>query len=538
MQATTTNPIATLPAVTYSWDNDDELTGLSTVGTAANLTYFPDAQRKTLAVTSGTTTVTSTYGYDPASQRLSQIGYASTQNANLGTPTYSYDADGRVTGKDGGSLAAVNLPSPSATAAAYDSVNQITTWTNGAAAGNDPDHSLTSDPASSAAYAWDQREALMSATISGTTTSYGYDAGGRRESVTAGGTGGTTTKYLYDGTTPVQVTTGAATPVSILSLPDSNEILSINGAIPIHDALGTVLGGVDTSSGQFQYRYKYDPFGGFQAMSGLPSMGPTGYGNVYAMAGIEYDGATKLYHAGARYYSPSLQRFLSEDSVRGQSNLFGYAGNNPVSGSDPSGQFYWQFTFGGNPIFGFGNGAGGWSSLEPSSIIAVDPYLAILAVALDVFVFDSSSSPPQPTFVALQQELRFGDTNNTAGMHYHVASQGGPGPGQLLEVQYKKTEPKNPPPEIRKPFEPHMSFAGCYALLGVVVGYGLPCAVGAASCGSGYFGNPEALAACPKAAQQCLATAIVVATCAAVSHGGNPQISPDAGQDVPPAMEP
>jgi hypothetical protein len=30
-------------------------------------------------------------------------------------------------------------------------------------------------------------------------------------------------------------------------LPDSNEILSIAGVVPIHDALGTVLGGVNSS---------------------------------------------------------------------------------------------------------------------------------------------------------------------------------------------------------------------------------------------------------------------------------------------------
>jgi RHS repeat-associated protein len=114
-------------------------------------------------------------------------------------------------------------------------------------------------------------------------------------------------------------------------LPDSNEILSIAGVVPIHDALGTVLGGVN-SSGALAFQNTYDPFGGFAA-SGSP---PSGYGRVYGMAGIEYD-PTGLYHAGARYYSPILQRFLSEDPVRGKANMYLYAGNNPVTGSDVSG---------------------------------------------------------------------------------------------------------------------------------------------------------------------------------------------------------
>ncbi len=47
-----------------------------------------------------------------------------------------------------------------------------------------------------------------------------------------------------------------------------------------------------------------------------------------------------LYHTLARYYSPTLQRFLSEDPLQfggGQVDLFTYAQNNPVNLSDPSG---------------------------------------------------------------------------------------------------------------------------------------------------------------------------------------------------------
>ncbi|MGC1185751.1 MAG: RHS repeat-associated core domain-containing protein [Candidatus Acidiferrales bacterium] len=44
-----------------------------------------------------------------------------------------------------------------------------------------------------------------------------------------------------------------------------------------------------------------------------------------------------LYHAKARYYSPALTRFLSEDPERGKANLFTYAGENAITGSDPSG---------------------------------------------------------------------------------------------------------------------------------------------------------------------------------------------------------
>jgi RHS repeat-associated protein len=81
-----------------------------------------------------------------------------------------------------------------------------------------------------------------------------------------------------------------------------------------------------------QYQYTYDPFGNFTT-SGQP---PSGYGNVYGMAGIEID-PTGLYHANARYYNPALTRFVSEDPQRGKANMFTYAGNGPIGNSDISG---------------------------------------------------------------------------------------------------------------------------------------------------------------------------------------------------------
>src|SRR5262249_24531924 len=45
----------------------------------------------------------------------------------------------------------------------------------------------------------------------------------------------------------------------------------------------------------------------------------------------------------ARYYSPPLGRFLSNDPLglaSGQVNLYGYAGQNPVNFIDPSGLFF------------------------------------------------------------------------------------------------------------------------------------------------------------------------------------------------------
>ncbi|HEY6418989.1 MAG TPA: hypothetical protein VIX59_08300 [Candidatus Binataceae bacterium] len=90
-------------------------------------------------------------------------------------------------------------------------------------------------------------------------------------------------QLIFTTATPVQITTGS-TSTNIVAMLGSNEVLPIAGIVPIHDALGSVLAAVN-SSGAFQYQYTYDPFGNFTT-SGQP---PSGYGNAYAMAGIEID---------------------------------------------------------------------------------------------------------------------------------------------------------------------------------------------------------------------------------------------------------
>ncbi|MGC1344499.1 MAG: RHS repeat-associated core domain-containing protein, partial [Candidatus Binataceae bacterium] len=184
---------------------------------------------------------------------------------------------------------------------------------------------LTTDPVSGNSYSWNAKDELLTAG----TDSYTYDAGGRREIVNSSNT---TISYLYDGSTPVQITTTPSGSVtSIMAMPDSNEILSIGGSVLLHDGLGSTVGGVG-SNGSLVFQYSYDPYGNFSA-TGTP---PSGYGNVCAMAGIEND-PSGLYHANARYYSPALTRFLSEDPERGKTNMFTYAGENAISGSDTSG---------------------------------------------------------------------------------------------------------------------------------------------------------------------------------------------------------
>jgi len=95
--------------------------------------------------------------------------------------------------------------------------------------------------------------------------------------------------------------------------------------------LGSVLG-LFTSSNTVVNQYAYLPFGEAQTTSETIA-------NPLRFAGRELDGSTGLYYNNARWYDPSLHRFISEDpiGIEGGMNLYAYVDNDPVNAADPSG---------------------------------------------------------------------------------------------------------------------------------------------------------------------------------------------------------
>ena len=83
------------------------------------------------------------------------------------------------------------------------------------------------------------------------------------------------------------------------------------------------------SSGAVGSKYKYGPFGESAALTGT-TIGYTGQ---------RYDSETGLYHYKARYYLPSIGRFLQADHVGYEAgmNLYAYVGNDPMDHTDPDG---------------------------------------------------------------------------------------------------------------------------------------------------------------------------------------------------------
>jgi RHS repeat-associated protein len=97
-------------------------------------------------------------------------------------------------------------------------------------------------------------------------------------------------------------------------------------------------------AGNIAESYHYDPFGipSFFNGSGGP-ISASLIGNKYLYGGHPLDPTTGLYYSPARFYSPTLGRFITPDpigycgDVRNLGNSYAYAGNNPISLTDPSG---------------------------------------------------------------------------------------------------------------------------------------------------------------------------------------------------------
>jgi len=202
---------------------------------------------------------------------------------------------------------------------------------------------LTSDGTNS--YTWDARNRLTAINGPAITATFSYDFVGRRTSKTLNGVN---TTFLYDAfdvvreqsaTMAASVLTGGLDEVFLRD--DTAGTWSF-----LKDGLGSSLS-LSDAAGTSQTDYSYTAFGQ-TASSGTESSNSSQY------TGRENDG-TGLQFNRARYYSPTLQRFISEDPLGfrgGDINIYAYARNNPLMFSDPFGQTTLQIGLGGTAIYG------------------------------------------------------------------------------------------------------------------------------------------------------------------------------------------
>ena len=204
---------------------------------------------------------------------------------------------------------------------------------NGQALSYDQDGHLIGDGTN--AYVWNARGQLAQIQQNGTTlASFSYDATGRRVAKTVAGV---TTDYLYDGFNAVQETQGSQVDPILTGLGIDERFARDDGGTRSYfltDALGSTVA-LANAGGTLLQRYQYDPYGNVSTTGGAS--------NPYQYTGRENDG-TGLYYYRARYYSPALGRFISEDPLWfacGQDNFYAYVNSDPIGYADPLGLWDW-----------------------------------------------------------------------------------------------------------------------------------------------------------------------------------------------------
>ena len=311
----------------YEYDNASRLTGVYNYAggkavSSSQYTYDKAGNRTALSDNWGDRV----FGYDVLDRLLS---------ATNSSEAYTYDVVGnRLTGPNGEKYT-------------YDSANRLIGISGPVSATftYDADGNLTSQTVNGVptAYTWNSVGQLVSVTKDGKTVTFSYDVLGRRIGKTADGK---STAFVYDGaevTFALDATDPEKKPGGyfVHGPGIDNHLAAVFGDTPdsgehyyYHvDGLGSVTA-VTNGAGKEVATNRYDSFGKLVAQTGsLP------FASTYTYTGREWDAEAGLYYYRARYYDPSLGRFISEDPIgfAGGTNFYAYVENNPLKWVDPWG---------------------------------------------------------------------------------------------------------------------------------------------------------------------------------------------------------
>ena len=295
-------------SINYTLDALYRLTQVDAPGTANDEAFSYDRIGNRLSATRGGTVInalgsaTHYYNYTAATQ-TGNPGYAASFNNRLKEirlnsvsgvieKTYSYDNEGRLS-VQGGTNAATLI---------WDAKGRLATLIRGASA-----------------------------------ETYGYDPLDRRIS-RSGGTLGNLDYYL-EGEHLESVSSGGQVQEKYFRGSSIDEL---------------VAGYVNQGGQLVPYLFQHDvvnsvaasskPNGGASATASYFAFGETQSTTGAAVSRLKYTGreddGTGLYYYRARYYDPSIGRFVSEDPAGFQgsgTNWYAYVGNNPVNANDPTG---------------------------------------------------------------------------------------------------------------------------------------------------------------------------------------------------------
>ncbi|WP_194922496.1 LamG-like jellyroll fold domain-containing protein [Catenulispora pinisilvae] len=377
--------------VTTNYDNIGQPTTVNgDLGTYVTSTVFDGLGRitgRTLG-NAGLGQTVRGYSYEPDTEALSNIASTTTNGAGtvqIQSDTYGRDAAGNVTSidspvqnqcfayngqsqmtqaftTDSTTCASANHtygPSPYDVTYGIDGLGNIVQTTDNIAATTqigqytDPNHVHALTNQGGDTYGYDPNGDMTSRTVGGASSTLDWDEQQQLASVTQGANS-TSFVYAADGTRLIRHDPGTNQATLFLG----NEELVLNGSAVaadrtyvvggttiaertpstltwlLNDAQGSAQITVNATTGAVNRQF-YTPYGAQRGGNVLEPSTDKGF------LGHVDDYGTGLIQDGARYYDPSTGHFISPDPVNSASpsqlNAYDYAGDNPVTVTDPSG---------------------------------------------------------------------------------------------------------------------------------------------------------------------------------------------------------